>query len=33
VPVASRPADFAQFVTEGRATMATLVREPDTRAG
>jgi tripartite-type tricarboxylate transporter receptor subunit TctC len=32
VPVASRPADFARFVTEGRAAMATLVREANIRA-
>ncbi len=32
VPVASRPEDFARFVTEGRATMATLVREANIRA-
>jgi tripartite-type tricarboxylate transporter receptor subunit TctC len=32
VPVASRPADFARFVTEGRAAMAALVREANIRA-
>ncbi len=32
VPVASRPDEFARFVTEGRATMATLVREANIRA-
>jgi tripartite-type tricarboxylate transporter receptor subunit TctC len=32
VPVASRPADFARFVAEGRAAMATLVREANIRA-
>jgi tripartite-type tricarboxylate transporter receptor subunit TctC len=32
VPVASRPEDFARFVTEGRAAMATLVREANIRA-
>lgn len=32
VPVASRPAEFARFVTEGRAAMATLVREANIRA-
>jgi tripartite-type tricarboxylate transporter receptor subunit TctC len=32
VPVASSPADFARFVTEGRAQMATLVREANIRA-
>jgi tripartite-type tricarboxylate transporter receptor subunit TctC len=32
VPVASRPDAFARFVTEGRAAMATLVREANIRA-
>jgi tripartite-type tricarboxylate transporter receptor subunit TctC len=32
VPVASNPAEFARFVTEGRATMAMLVREANIRA-
>jgi tripartite-type tricarboxylate transporter receptor subunit TctC len=32
VPIASSPADFARFVTEGRASMATLVREANIRA-
>ncbi|MGG5822798.1 Bug family tripartite tricarboxylate transporter substrate binding protein [Falsiroseomonas sp. HW251] len=32
VPVASSPADFARFVREGRAQMATLVREANIRA-
>jgi len=32
VPVASSPAEFARFVTEGRAAMATLVREANIRA-
>ncbi|WP_270934909.1 Bug family tripartite tricarboxylate transporter substrate binding protein, partial [Falsiroseomonas oryzae] len=32
VPVTSRPAEFARFVTEGRAAMATLVREANIRA-
>jgi tripartite-type tricarboxylate transporter receptor subunit TctC len=32
VPVASSPADFARFVTDGRAQMATLVREANIRA-
>ncbi len=32
VPVASSPADFARFVTEGRAQMAALVREANIRA-
>ena len=32
VPIASRPADFARFVTEGRVAMATLVREANIRA-
>jgi tripartite-type tricarboxylate transporter receptor subunit TctC len=32
VPVGSSPADFARFVQEGRATMATLVREANIRA-
>lgn len=32
VPVASRPAEFARFVTEGRAAMATLVRDANIRA-
>ena len=32
VVVASRPADFARFVREGRAAMATLVREANIRA-
>ncbi|WP_296577969.1 tripartite tricarboxylate transporter substrate binding protein [Phreatobacter sp.] len=31
VPVASRPDAFARFVTEGRAAMATLVREANIR--
>jgi tripartite-type tricarboxylate transporter receptor subunit TctC len=31
VPVGSSPAAFARFVTEGRATMATLVREANIR--
>ena len=31
VPVGNAPADFARFVTEGRATMATLVREANIR--
>ena len=31
VPVGSAPADFARFVTEGRAQMATLVREAGIR--
>jgi tripartite-type tricarboxylate transporter receptor subunit TctC len=31
VPVGSSPADFARFVTEGRAQMATLVREANIR--
>lgn len=31
VPVGSAPADFARFVTEGRAAMATLVREANIR--
>uniref|UniRef100_UPI0027DF02DA Bug family tripartite tricarboxylate transporter substrate binding protein n=1 Tax=Falsiroseomonas oryziterrae TaxID=2911368 RepID=UPI0027DF02DA len=32
VPVASSPAEFSRFVTEGRAAMATLVREANIRA-
>jgi tripartite-type tricarboxylate transporter receptor subunit TctC len=32
VPVASRPEEFARFVTEGRAAMATLVRDANIRA-
>ncbi|MBU8539773.1 Bug family tripartite tricarboxylate transporter substrate binding protein [Falsiroseomonas tokyonensis] len=32
VPMATRPADFARFVSEGRASMATLVREANIRA-
>ncbi len=32
VPLATRPADFARFVTEGRATMAALVRDANIRA-
>jgi len=32
VPIGSSPADFARFVTEGRASMATLVREANIRA-
>ena len=32
VPVASRPAEFERFVTDGRATMAALVREANIRA-
>jgi tripartite-type tricarboxylate transporter receptor subunit TctC len=32
VPVASRPAEFTRFITEGRAAMATLVREANIRA-
>jgi len=32
VPVASSPADFTRFVTEGRAQMAALVREANIRA-
>ena len=31
VPVGSPPADFARFVTEGRAAMASLVREANIR--
>ncbi|WP_439598510.1 Bug family tripartite tricarboxylate transporter substrate binding protein [Falsiroseomonas sp.] len=32
VPMATRPADFARFVTEGRESMARLVREANIRA-
>jgi tripartite-type tricarboxylate transporter receptor subunit TctC len=32
VPVASSPVEFARFVTEGRAQMATLVRDANIRA-
>jgi tripartite-type tricarboxylate transporter receptor subunit TctC len=32
VPVASRPPEFARFVADGRAAMATLVREANIRA-
>lgn len=32
VPLATRPADFARFVTEGRASMAALVRDANIRA-
>jgi tripartite-type tricarboxylate transporter receptor subunit TctC len=32
VPIASSPADFARFVTEGRAQMATLVRDANIRS-
>lgn len=32
VPIGSSPAEFTRFVTEGRASMATLVREANIRA-